>query len=143
MVSHTCKALVLRSFESDRMDLEAFIPGFYNSFFQICPEARAIFPSGTERLEAKLLASLTHMAEALESTERLDKILSELGEKHRRMRISDHHFERFIESFTSSLASTLGSEWTKDSHHAWTEFLTFIAKRMSFFSPLESANNTG
>jgi len=142
MDTTTYKALVLRSFESERMDLEAFIPVFYKNFFELRPEARAIFPTDTERLEAKLLASLTHIAEALESNERLDGILSELGQKHRKMQISDSHFEGFIESFTSSLATIFGPEWNRETNEAWTQFLHFVAKRMSFFassSPTESS----
>ncbi|MEP2717960.1 globin [Pseudophaeobacter sp.] len=129
-----CRALVLQSLESDRMDLEAFIPAFYRTFFELCPEARAIFPDDTARLEAKMLASLTHMAEALEHNERLDAILSKLGQQHRSMEISDFHFEDFIKSFTAALADTLGPEWNEECHRAWTRFLEFIGKRMNFFA---------
>ena len=143
MEASTCKALVLRSFESERMDLEAFIPLFYSNFFAAYPEARAIFPTDTERLEAKLLASLTHIAEALESSERLDGILSELGQKHRRMHISDSHFDGFIQSFIRSLATTLGPEWSDQSDEAWTQFLRYVAKRMNFLATPETAAISG
>lgn len=129
-----CKSLVLRSIESERMDLEAFIPVFYRTFFAARPDVRAIFPTDTERLEAKLLASLTHIAEALESNERLDGILRELGQKHRKMQISDNHFEEFIRSFTSSLAATLGPEWSDEIHEAWTHLLRLVAIRMSYLA---------
>ncbi len=137
MEANICNALVLRSFESDRMDLEAFIPAFYQTFFAACPQAQVFFPTDIERLEAKMLASLTHLAEALESTERLDGILSALGDKHRKMEISDIHFDQFIHSFTSTLAKTLGPEWDDEIHEAWTQFLKFVAKRMSFFTSSE------
>ena len=65
-----------------------------------------------------MLASLTHIAEALENSERLDSILRELGRKHRNMRISDDHFEGFIDSFTGSLAATLGPEWDQETQKA-------------------------
>ncbi|MFC4214346.1 MAG: hemoglobin-like flavoprotein [Pseudophaeobacter arcticus] len=139
MEADTCKAHVLRSLESDRMNLDTFIPVFYQSFFAACPEARAIFPTDIARLEAKMLASLTHMAEALESTDRLDGILAALGNKHHRMEISDTHFNHFISSFTNTLATILGPEWSKETDEAWTQFLRFVAMRMSFFAASEPA----
>lgn len=139
MEANACKTLVLRSLESDRMDLDTFIPAFYQRFFEVCPEARAIFPTDTARLEAKILASLTHLAEALESTERLDGILMKLGNMHRKMEISDAHFGQFISSFTDTLAAILGSEWSQETEEAWTQFLRFVAKRMSFFAASEPA----
>ena len=141
MEANTCKALVLRSFESDRMNLETFIPVFYQNFFAACPQAGAIFPADTGRLEAKMLASLTHLAEALESTERLDGILRELGRKHRKMKISDTHFDCFITSFTRTLATTLNPDWDNETHEAWTQFLRYVAKRMSFFAASEQADS--
>lgn len=133
MKSDRCKSLVLRSFESTHLNLDTFIPEFYSTLFALCPESRAIFPSDTTRLEAKMLASLTHIAEALEDTDRLNTILSNLGEKHRKMQISDTHFRGFIQSFISALANTLGPDWSDEMHEAWSGFLTYIAKRMDFF----------
>jgi hemoglobin-like flavoprotein len=139
MQADHCKSLILRSFESTRLNLDTFIHEFYRTFFLLCPESRAIFPSDTARLEAKMLASLTHIAETLEDTDRLNAILSQLGEKHRRMQISDTHFRSFIDSFISALASTLGPDWSDEMHEAWSDFLAYIAKRMAFFPPLEQS----
>ena len=137
MISDRWKSLVLRSFESPHLNLDTFIPEFYSTLFSLCPESRGVFPSDTTRLEAKMLASLTHIAEALEDTDRLNTILSNLGEKHRKMQISDSHFRGFIQSFISALASTLGPDWSDEMQDAWSEFLTYIAKRMDFFQAEE------
>ncbi|MGR3622143.1 globin domain-containing protein [Pseudophaeobacter sp.] len=142
MLNDQHKDLVRSSFESDQMRLEAFIPEFYSRLFSINPEIRTIFPTDTARLESKMLASLTHVAEALVDTERLDAILGQLGEKHHSMQISDDNFSDFIQSFTGALASTLGPEWNKETHEAWTEFLLYIAKRMRFSPPQDVDQTT-
>ena len=139
MQSDHCKSLILRSFESTHLNLDTFIPDFYRTFFSLCPESRAIFPSDTARLETKMLASLTHIAEALEDTDRLNDILIQLGEKHRKMQISDSHFRGFIDSFISALGRTLGPDWSDEMHEAWSKFLNYIAKRMAFFPPPEQS----
>lgn len=135
MISNHHKALVQQSFESDRLQLEAFIPDFYDRFFQTCPELRAVFPQETSRLEAKMLAALTHIAEALEDSARLDLILRALGDKHHQMQISDDHFRSFIQSFTGALAHLLQPDWSEDDQEAWTAFFTFIGTKMQFSAP--------
>ena len=132
MVAIPGRAQVRSSLESDRMNLERFITEFYRIFFDLSPQTRPLFPTDTARLEEKMMGTLTHLAEALDSNTRLDAILRELGDKHRGMLISDAHFESFIQSFITALSKTLGPEWNTDSHQAWEKFLRFVAKRMNY-----------
>ncbi|MEX0304845.1 MAG: globin domain-containing protein [Leisingera sp.] len=134
MVSKQDKSLIRRSFESERMNLEAFVSSFYAQFFAACPDVRALFPDDLAQQEIKLLASLTHIAEALDESERLDTLLQEQGEKHRRREVSDAHFKGFISSFTGALAETLGPDWNTETQQAWTRFLSYIATKMSFLT---------
>ena len=82
------------------MNIEAFVPAFYGNFFAVCPDIRSLFPGDLIPQEGKLLASLTHIAEALDDSEPLDSILQTQGEKHRKLEVSDAHFHGFISSFT-------------------------------------------
>lgn len=134
MASNHSKSLILQSFESDRMDLEAFIPVFYRMLFATHPDLRALFPNDTARLEEKMLAALTHIAEAVEDTGRLNAILNKLGETHRKMQVSDAHVDGFIKSFTGALAHTLGPEWNDEMQQAWSDFLVYVAMKMNFLS---------
>ncbi len=132
MVAIPGRSQVRNSLESDRMNLESFITEFYRIFFDLSPQVRPLFPTDTARLEAKMMGTLTHLAEALDSNTRLDAILRKLGDKHRGMLISDAHFESFIESFITALSRTLGPEWNTESQQAWDKFLRFVAKRMNY-----------
>ncbi|KIC07262.1 flavohemoprotein, partial [Leisingera sp. ANG-M1] len=79
MVSEQDKNLIRKSFESERMDVEALVPVFYSKFFDACPDIRALFPDDMTQQEDKLLASLSHIAEALDDSGRLDMILQQQG----------------------------------------------------------------
>ncbi|EBA16923.1 hypothetical protein RSK20926_08137 [Roseobacter sp. SK209-2-6] len=114
------------------MDISSFVPTFYQTFFSICPSARALFPDDMLALEEKMLASFTHLAESVEGSARLDKLLSALGEKHQNMEVSDLHFEGFVTSFIETLATALGPEWNNECEQAWQSFLTHVADKMNF-----------
>ncbi|UWQ53813.1 globin domain-containing protein [Leisingera caerulea] len=132
MVSAQDKSLVRKTFESERMDLDAFATAFYAKFFAACPDVRPLFSRDMTRQEEKLLAILTHVAEALDDSARLDAILRQQGEKHRKRDVSDAHFRGFITSFTGALSDTLGPDWSAEAELAWTRFLTFVAGKMNF-----------
>ncbi|KIC13442.1 globin [Leisingera sp. ANG-Vp] len=134
MVSGQDKALIQQSIESERMDLEAFVPAFYEKFFAACPDIRQLFADDMTLQEDKLLASLTHIAEALDDSGRLDALLQMQGEKHRKLRVSDTHFNGFITSFTGALAETLGPDWNSATQDAWTGFLEYVAAKMDFLT---------
>nr|WP_282103161.1 MULTISPECIES: globin domain-containing protein [unclassified Leisingera] len=126
--------MIRQSFESERMNIEACVAAFYENFFAVCPDIRSLFPDDLTQQEGKLLASLTHIAEALDDTGRLDSILQQQGEKHRKLDVSDAHFQGFISSFTSALADTLAPDWNRETQQAWTSFLTHVAFKMDFLT---------
>lgn len=132
MISENDKSLVRKSFESERMDLDTFATAFYAKFFAACPEVRHLFSRDMTRQEEKLLAILTHIAEALDDSARLNEILRQQGEKHREREVSDAHFKGFILGFTGALSETLGPDWSTEAELAWTRFLTFVAAKMNF-----------
>ncbi|UWR76345.1 globin [Phaeobacter inhibens] len=135
MVSADDRTLIHRSVESERMELDHFMPLFYTKFFETCPDVRTFFPNDMAGQHEKLLTSLTYIIEALDHPEKLSAILKHQGERHRAIRITDAHFDGFIYSFTSALAETLGPEWSEDTHSAWRVFLTDVALNMNFLRP--------
>ncbi|OBY26479.1 globin domain-containing protein [Leisingera sp. JC1] len=134
MTDEDSKDLIRKSIENEKMDLDAFVPAFYAKFFAACPDIRGLFPEDLTQQEEKLLASLTHIAEALDDSERLDAILKLQGEKHRKLEVSDDHFDGFINSFTGALSDTLGPDWNRETHKAWAGFLTEVAVKMNFMT---------
>ncbi|WP_264211746.1 globin domain-containing protein [Leisingera thetidis] len=135
MVSAQDKSRIRRSFESERMDLDAFAAAFYAKFFAACPEIRPLFSWDTTQQEEKRLASLAHIAEALGDSARLDAIPEQQGAMHRNLEASDTHFNGFIGSFTGALSETLRPDWSAETEQAWTRFLTNVAGKMSFLTP--------
>ncbi|UWQ79228.1 globin [Leisingera sp. S132] len=134
MTDEDDKDLIRKSIENEKMDLDAFVPAFYAKFFAACPDLRDLFPEDLALQEEKLLASLTHIAEALENSERLNAILKQQGEKHRKLEVSDDHFHGFIDSFTGALSETLGPDWNPRTQKAWAGFLTEVAAKMNFMT---------
>ncbi|AHD03308.1 hypothetical protein [Leisingera methylohalidivorans] len=44
MVSEQGKELIRQCFESERMNIEAFVPPFYSELFAVCPDIQSLFP---------------------------------------------------------------------------------------------------
>ncbi|WP_293577049.1 globin domain-containing protein [Phaeobacter sp.] len=124
--------LILQNVNSEKMDLDRFVPLFYSKFFAACPDTRSMFPADMSQQEEKLLVSLTHIIEAVDHPEKLEMILRNQGKKHRDIEITDAHFDGFIVSFITALADTLEEEWNADACDAWHRFLHYIAHQMNF-----------
>ncbi len=108
---------------------------FYESFFEVAPEARRYFESKKNKIDFELLKSkfsdtMNFIVNNIENLNNISKEISELGSLHNQLKIEPHHYSLFNESVLTLLDKLLGDQSTNEVRAAWKRVLDFISQKM-------------
>lgn len=104
---------------------------FYDKLFEIDPSARPLFTNtNIETQHQKLVDALDLVADTAEHLEALLPALRDLGRRHVRYGVREHHYDSVGAALLETLKAGLGEIFTDEVRTAWTEAYARIASTM-------------
>lgn len=99
---------------------------FYPTFFELLPEAKALFKGDEQSQSKKLLNAITLMIAKLDKLDQLHEDLKYLSKRHIAYGVKTAYFTAFQVAFMRMLEAVLKDKWNADLENAWQNVLTMI-----------------
>jgi hemoglobin-like flavoprotein len=120
-------ALVQRSFEQVRPNLEPAAAMFYERLFALDPSLRRLFHNSREA-QAKMLAqALAVVVKGLERPAQIRGAVEALGQRQAGYGVRCHHYTTVGEALIWTLEQGLGDAFTAEVRSAWTAAYGWLA----------------
>ena len=99
---------------------DVVVDALYDNLFLQHPETKSLFVHKPMESQMKMLAdTFTSVIDQMENTPWLEKVLSELGVKHRYFGVTDEMYDWVAEALFSALRDKLGQDWTPRLEEVW------------------------
>jgi len=96
------------------------VDALYDNLFSGHPEAKALFVRKPMEKQLKMLAdTFTSVIDRMENTPWLERVLSELGVKHRHYGVTDEMYDWVADALFAALQEKLGDHWTPRLEEVW------------------------
>ena len=92
---------------------------FYNRFFELAPDARALFPQDISRQHIKFMDMIAAIVGALDKRQIFQSIISYSGRQHAQFGVKRAHFVAFGEALIWGLEQQFGAAFTPELKQAW------------------------
>ena len=103
---------------------------FYSRFFELAPDARALFPQDIARQQLKLMDMIAAIVGALDKREIFQSIISYSGHQHAQFGVKRGHFVAFGEALIWSLEKQFGAAFTPELKEAWVTLCDAVQRDM-------------
>jgi hemoglobin-like flavoprotein len=103
---------------------------FYARLFEIDPSLRPLFTTDIADQGRKLMQTLAVAVTGLDRLDELVPAVRQLGVRHARYGVKDHHYDTVAEALLWTLERGLGSDFTPDVKNAWTAVYGVLASTM-------------
>jgi hemoglobin-like flavoprotein len=103
---------------------------FYERLFTEHPDTRALFPPDLVAQQAKLVAELGWLVDALERVDALVERAGSLGRRHVAYGVVANHYAAMPPCLIASLEAVLGEQFTPEMAQAWRRALHLITETM-------------
>ena len=103
---------------------------FYARFFELAPDARALFPQDIARQQLKLMDMIAAIVGALDKREIFQSIISYSGRQHAQFGVKRAHFVAFGDALLWSLERQFGAAFTPELKHAWSALYDAVQREM-------------
>jgi hemoglobin-like flavoprotein len=103
---------------------------FYERFFALAPDARALFPDDMERQSRKLMDMIAAIVGAIEHREVFRTIITRSGRDHVRFGAKPEHFAAFGEALIWGLQQQFGAAFTPEQRDAWAALYSAVQHDM-------------
>jgi len=104
---------------------------FYSRFFELAPDARALFPQDIARQQLKLMDMIAAIVGALDQREIFQSIISYSGRQHAQFGVQRTHFVAFGKALIWSLEQQFGTAFTPELKQAWTMLYNAVQNEMT------------
>lgn len=111
-------------------DLAALGTCFYDHLFALAPQARDLFPAQIPAQAGKLADMLACVVAALDQPDRLDDMLTRIGQRHVGYGASEADYDAVGAALLRALRDCLGPAWTPQLADAWGEVYGAMAEAM-------------
>lgn len=120
-----------QSFELLTPRIDELVESFYDELFSRYPEVVPLFENTDKRKQAqKLKAALKLVISNLNNPDALNKVLTELGQRHQHYGAVQAHYGAVANTLLDVMQDYAGSAWTQEVHDAWSHALGVIAEVM-------------
>jgi hemoglobin-like flavoprotein len=118
----------------DRLDSGAFSQYFYDTLFELAPDARAMFPAEMDEQRRKLMSELAALIElgTAAGAGRMGDFVTRaqrLGRRHERYGATGGHYELVGVALLAALRQSI-DDWDADHEHAWRVLYATVAETM-------------
>jgi len=104
---------------------------FYQRLFEIDPSTKPLFSkTDMTRQRGMLLDALGLVVKNAARIENLSPALKELGRRHVRYGVEDHHYDSVGAALLWTLEQGLGDTFTDATRTAWTDVYTYVSSAM-------------
>jgi hemoglobin-like flavoprotein len=103
---------------------------FYNRFFELAPDARALFPQDIARQQLKLMDMIAAIVGALDKRDIFQSIISYSGRQHAQFGVKRAHFVAFGDALISALEQQFGAAFTPELKQAWSALYDAVQNEM-------------
>jgi hemoglobin-like flavoprotein len=103
---------------------------FYNRFFELAPDARALFPEDIARQQLKLMDMIAAIVGALDKREIFQSIIRYSGLQHAQFGAKQSHFVAFGDALIWALEQQFGDAFTSELKQSWITLYDAVQKEM-------------
>jgi hemoglobin-like flavoprotein len=103
---------------------------FYSRFFELAPDARALFPQDIARQQLKLMDMIAAIVGALDKREMFQSIISYSGRQHADFGVKRAHFVAFGDALLWALDHQFGGAFTPELKQAWSALYDAVQSEM-------------
>ena len=103
---------------------------FYSRFFELAPDARALFPENIARQQLKLMDMIAAIVGALDKREIFQSIISYSGRQHAQFGAKRSHFVAFGNALIWALEQQFGDAFTPQLKQAWITLYDEVQREM-------------
>lgn len=103
---------------------------FYDRFFTLAPDARALFKDDVAVQTRKLMNSLGIALSSLKNPGGLSYIVDGLGRRHARYGVRDEHYAHFRSALLWMFEKQLGPAFTPQAREAWNTLYVELSETM-------------
>lgn len=118
------------SFDAMGLSRRKVAEAFYQRFFALVPDARAMFPRDMERLHLKLMDTIAALVGALDRPDMFRSIIEQIGRDHARFGVTPSHLTAFGDALLWTWEQHFGSAFTPRVREAWTTLYEAVRSDM-------------
>lgn len=123
--------LIRESFEAAKPIMSKVLDHFYKTLFKNYPQVQPLFKDvDMKRQKTALGGALSFAVENLHDTQRLKRVLLEMGAKHKDYGVTTEQYEWVGATLIETLAHFFGESWTEELETHWAATYQFIATTM-------------
>ena len=122
--------LITRSFEAMWPVRRHFAELFYERFFELAPDAQALFPRNMERQHLKMMDMIAAIVGALDQREMFQSIIADEGRQHVQYGARPAHFAALGDALMWSLEHQFGPAFTPELKQAWVVLYDAVRDEM-------------
>jgi hemoglobin-like flavoprotein len=111
--------LVRQSFDAIWPVRRKLADQFYRRFFELAPDAQALFRSDMERQYLKLMDMIAAIVGTLDKREMFQSVISHSGRQHAQFGAKPLHFAALGDALIWGLEQQLGAAFTPEMKEAW------------------------
>jgi hemoglobin-like flavoprotein len=103
---------------------------FYEEYFRLAPDRRALFPDDMDKQKMKFVQMLGLIVKDLDRIATVSEHIVDLGYRHLAYDVEQEDYESFREALLRMLQRLLGAELTPEGRDAWGAAFDMIARVM-------------
>ena len=102
----------------------------YGRFFELAPDARALFPRDMERQQLKLMDMIAALVGALDERELFQSLITQSGRQHAGFGVQPSQYAALGEALIWSLEKQFGASFTPELREAWEALYATVQDAM-------------
>jgi hemoglobin-like flavoprotein len=122
--------LIRRSFDAMWPIRRRLADACYQRFFELAPEARAMFSSDLERQQLKLMDMIAALVGALDQRDLFQSLISHSGRQHAKLGVRAAQYAAFGEALIWSMERQFGAAFTPELKQAWSTLYATVQTEM-------------
>ena len=122
--------LIRRSFDAMWPIRRRLADTCYQRFFELAPDARAMFSSDMERQQLKLMDMIAALVGALDQRELFQSLISHSGRQHAQVGVREAQNAAFGEALIWSMERQYGAAFTPELKEAWSTLYATVQTEM-------------
>jgi hemoglobin-like flavoprotein len=123
--------LVQKSFDALWPVHRAFAERFYARFFELAPDARALFTGSPEQQQLRLMDMIAAIVGALDQRDLFHALIRHTGRQHAQFGALDRHYDAFGDALIWSLEQQFGKAFTPALRDAWRVLYDAVLSEMT------------
>ena len=121
--------LIKRSFDAMWPIRRKLAEACYGRFFELAPDARALFSSDMERQQLKLMDMIAALVGSLDQRDLFQSLISHSGRQHAEFGVRPSQYDAFGEALIWSMELQFGAAFTPELKEAWTRSMLWCKPR--------------